>query len=241
MTKFILFLMVMFISGCAVNKVSEIKTLETPPEMRQETTVASAPIVKSEAIVISPTKSYNKIDYNLLFKAYLTPGDKLSDQLVTFIYLPKKPTTDKENKLYRQLCEEWSESILSYQETSDHHEKETEKLVPFYWPLKSYFTSPSCEIMINQYDYGRVQQLMRKNKLDTKKVQFVALYKDIHIVMNVNSLTEDKDIVTAFQGWSSYMTKVPEKNDVVYVFNMVDSLKKVLGALEYLVTTKFKG
>jgi predicted transcriptional regulator len=59
--------------------------------------------------------------------------------------------------------------------------------------------------------------------------------------MDVSSLTEDSDITKAFQVWSSYMTKVPEKNDSVYIFTIVDSLKKVLAALEHLVVAKTKG
>ena len=82
---------------------------------------------------------------------------------------------------------------------------------------------------------------MRKTKLDIKKAQFVAIYKEYRVVMNISSLTDEEDIVKAIQGWSTYMTKVPDKDDIIYVFNMVDSLMKVLGALDYLVTTKFKG
>ena len=235
MTKFILFLAVIFITGCATTNVSEIRTLETPPEMQHDTTVSSAPIV------VIPTKKYSQTNYNLLYKAYLYPSDKLQTELITFVYLPKKPTTDKELKLYKQICDEWSYAVLSYADASTNYDSNSEKLIPFYWFVKTKPITFNCDSMIEQYDYARARQLMRKVKLDINKTQFVAIYKEIKVTMNVSSLTEEEDVVKALQGWSTYMTKTPDKDDVIYVFNMIDSLKKVLGALEYLVTTKLKG
>lgn len=238
MTKFILAVIILCLFGCATTHVSDVRTLSTQPELK----VTSAVIAKSDIpSSVTTTKNYNPKSYHLLYKSYLAPEEKFTDELVTFIYLPKKPTTVKEIKLYHQLCEEWSESVLSFQEASSHYEKNSEKLVPFYWFVKFKYTTPSCDVMIEQYDYARAQQLMRKNKLDTSKAQFIALYSDIRVIMNVSTLTDEEDIVKAFQGWSMYMTKVPDKDDVVYVFNMIDSLEKVLGALEYLVSIKFKG
>ena len=54
-------------------------------------------------------------------------------------------------------------------------------------------------------------------------------------------MVDDEDVIKSFQAWATYMIKVPEKNDVGYVFTMIESLKKVLGALDYLITTKLKG
>lgn len=243
MNKFILFLMVIFIAGCAGNKVSEINTLEKPPGivyLPEPTVTASSP-PKTTSIIIEANKQNTSNNYNLLYKAYLYPSDKLQTELNTFVYLPKKPTTDKELKLYKQICDEWSYAVLSYADASSHHDNNSENLIPFYWFVKTKPSTFNCDSMIEQYDYARARQIMRKVKLDINKTQFVALYKEVKVTMNISSLTEEEDIVKALQGWSTYMTKTPDKDDIIYVFNMIDSLKKVLGALEYLVTTKLKG
>lgn len=227
MNKFI-FIIILILTGCSVHR-SEIKLLEKPIEEHK-----SYPAVKATSV---PTivKSYN-----LLYKSYISPEEKLPSELITFIYFPKKPITEKEKSLYNKVCNTWSNGILSYQEASTHYDKTNEQLVPFYWFIKNNNRSPNCEFMIENYDYARAQQLMRQTKLDVKKAQFVAIYKEYRVTMNISSLTDEEDIVKAVQGWSTYMTKVPDKDDIVYVFNMVDSLMKVLGSLDYLVTTKFK-
>lgn len=251
MTKFILFILAIGMVSCSVKEVTRNK-LEIPPTIDMSTPVevksAPAPASKvyidnktKEVIVITPTRKPMEGNTNLLYKDFLLPDDSLIIELTTFVYLPKKPTSDTEKKLYTQICENWVDSILSYEELKDHYDKTTETLVPFFWPLKSKLSKDGCDKMIEQYDYARANQLMRSHKLNTKKAQFVSLYRNVHVTMDVSSLTEDSDITKAFQVWSSYMTKVPEKNDSVYIFTIVDSLKKVLAALEHLVVAKTKG
>lgn len=250
MTKFILFILAVGMVSCSVKEATRNK-LEIPPAMETsspvETKSMPAPAPKvyidnktKEVIVITPTRKPVEGNTNLLYKDFLLPDDRLIIELTTFVYLPKKPTSDKEKKLYTQICENWVDSILSYEELKDHYDKTTETLVPFFWPLKSKLDKESCDKMIDQYDYARANQLMRSHKLNTKKAQFVSLYKTVHVTMDVSSLTEDSDITKAFQVWSNYMTKVPEKNESVYIFTIVDSVKKVLAALEHLIVAKAK-
>ena len=245
MSKFIMFILFLGITACAVEELSRNRSetstaMESAPiEARSSTVAMPAPSVTVEKH--SKQTITEPINNNLLYKAYLLPEDKLSIELVSFVYLPKKPTSDKEKKLYLHICKAWSDTLLSHEEAFNHYEQSSEKLVPFYWTLRTKLDTPNCDKMIEQYDYARTQQLLRKHKLNVKKAQLIALYKQVHITLDVSSMVDDEDVIKSFQVWSTYMIKVPEKNDVVYVFTMVESLKKVLGALDYLITTKLKG
>lgn len=252
--KKILFIVISFLLvSCTTQPSSE---LEKPPmivEHHPTPIVASAPpkpasetINLPKATIIAGSGSgmvtaSKPPSLNILFKAYLHPKTKINPYLLTFVYLPKKPVTETEIKQYEMICKVWSNTLLYQEELEPHINKETDQLVPFYWPVKTEVGGLSCEERIKNYDYGRMFILMRKNKLDTDTIQLVSIYKSVNVTMNISPLTEGEDLVNSFVAWKSYMTKTPSKTEKVDPITLSQSVKKVLGALGHLVTSSFKG
>ena len=188
--KKLLLLMVSFVLvSCASQPTPE---LERPPVMVEHPPApAAAPAApKPVGEVYSPppaaviagsasgVMTYSKPpSLNILFKAYLHPKTKVNPELLTFVYLPKKPVTETEVKQYANICKVWSTVLLHREELEPHINKETNKLVPFYWPVKTEVGGINCLDLVKNYDYGRMFILMQKNKLNTDTVQLVSIYK----------------------------------------------------------------
>lgn len=256
MKKFLLLMVSFVLVSCASQPTPE---LERPPVMVEQPPVPAAapaapPVPKPSSEVYIPPKaaviagsasgvySFSKpSSLNILFKAYLHPKTKVNPDLLTFVYLPKKPVTETEIKQYENICKVWSNVLLYREELEPHINKQTDQLVPFYWPVKTEVGGLNCEERIKNYDYGRMFILMRKNKLDTDTIQLVSIYKSVNVTMNISPLTEGEDLVNSFVAWKSYMTKTPSKTEKVDPITLGQSVKKVLGALGYLVTSSFKG
>lgn len=253
MNKFLLFIVSMLLVSCASQPPSE---LEKPPvivDHHPAPIVASAPPkpasevpIPPKAVVIAGSGSgvftYSKPpSLNILYKAYLNPKTKINPELLTFVYLPKKPVTETETKQYEMICKVWANTLLYREELESHVNKETDQLVPFYWPVKTQTGGLNCEERIKNYDYGRMFILMRKNKLDTDTIQLVSIYKSVNVTMNIGTLTEGEDLINSFTTWKSYMTKTPSKTEKIDPITLTQSVKKVLGALGHLVTSSFKG
>jgi len=245
MNKFLVFLFSIILLSCPSKPSND---LEKPPMMSESDTgllVASAPpkhvpvaipVPELSVSVIGPTYSYN-----ILYKSFLFPSEKLNQSLTTFIYLPRKPVTETEIKQYNTICKVWMSGLSDKEDLVSHYDSKTENLVPFYWPIKTKLTKVTCDTIIENYDYGRMNILMQRNKLDANKIQFVSLYQKFNVVMNLTTITEDKDIVDSFMAWKSHMTKAPQKSEKLDAITLTQSLKKVLGALGSLVISNLKG
>lgn len=256
MKKFLLLMVSFVLVSCATQPVPE---LEKPPVIVEQPPAPAAapaapPVPKPSSEVYIPPKaaviagsasgvySFSKpSSLNILFKAYLHPKTKINPYLLTFVYLPKKPVTETEIKQYEMICKVWSNTLLYQEELEPHINKETDQLVPFYWPVKSEVGGLSCEDRINNYDYGRMFVLMQKNKLDTNTIQLVSIYKSVNVTMNIGPLTDGEDLINSFTAWKSYMTKTPSKTEKLDPITLVQSIKKVLGTLGHLVVSNLKG
>lgn len=215
--------------------------LEPPPMI-----VGSPPavIVQPEPVKAAPIQLPTSIPSditNILYKSFLYPSDKLNQELVTFIYLPRKPITEKELNQYLSICKIWLGSLSYKEELIPHYDSNKENLVPFYWPVKVKLNNSTCLNMIEHYDYPRMSIMMQRNKLNTNKVQFVSMYKTLNVKMDISSLHKDEDLVNSMAMWIVCMTKIPDKSEELSPVTLVDTLKKLLGVLGNLVTTNLKG
>lgn len=237
MNKLFILVISLLLVSCASKPLSD---LEKPPVMidsDQAPVVASAPPKHAPTAIYVP--EFNTVT-NILYRSFLLPYEKPNQSLTTFIYLPKKPVTETEIKQYNMVCKAWMNSLSLKEELVSYYDPKTENLVPFYWSTKFKLSKPICSDMIEYYDYARMMLLMQRNKLDTDKIQLVSLYQKLNVTMDISSLTVDEDIVNSFNIWKSYMTKAPQKSEKLNPFTLTQSLKKVLGALGYLVTSSIK-
>lgn len=245
MNKLLMFIFSLVLLACASKPPND---LEKPPMMSDSDPgllVASAPpkhvpvaIAVSELSVSIIAPGYT---YNILYKSFLFPSEKLNQSLTTFIYLPRKPVTEVELKQYNTICKVWMSGLSDKEDLVSHYDSKTENLVPFYWPIKTKLSKVTCDTIIENYDYGRMNILMQRNKLDANKIQFVSLYQKFNVVMNLTTITEDKDIVNSFMAWKTHMTKAPQKSEKLDAITLTQSLKKVLGVLGGLVISNLKG
>ena len=185
--------------------------------------------------------SLNRNNPNLLYRAFLLPENSIKTELTTFVYFPRKPITSKEKEQYVNICKVWLNLYSTKSEVLEYTDIVKTNLVPIYWPLARVVTNgKDCSVLIDNYDYARAQSIMNESKLRINKTKLVAIYKDVAAVMSIHAIQTDEDLITAFNAWTAYMCEVPLKSQEVSPFTIVDSFKKVIGALSSLVSTKQK-
>jgi hypothetical protein len=228
----ILFIISLMLFGCSsvtINKEDKIETSANVPVARP----APAPV----PVTVAPPAAKENI---VLYRAFLLPTNVINEnQFVNFIYFPRKPITKKEFDQYVFICKVWSLSLPSKDEASIY--SKTNNLIPLYWSIVKSPTTDSCGEFVMQYDYTRMKMIVNKNKLDANKIQLLGLYNDIYVSMNLTKVTKEEDIILAFDVWRAKLSTIPEKSSKIDIFTVVDSAKKVLGALSGLIITGFKG
>lgn len=267
MKKILFVLLSLVLASCATNAPMPVKTeagkVMTPPPPPAPA-AAPAPSVKPSTtseepvrvtaakpvgeVMMSASGSAGSVSYmggqnptnNILYKAFLFSSDKLNPELTTFIYLPKRYVTDKEAQKYILLCKIWMNSFSSKEELAPHIDTTKEKLVPFYWPVTLKNTKTTCEEMLNKYDYPRMFMLMKNNKLDTEKIQLVAVYNKLTVTMDITPLDDPSDLIESFSVWKKNMTRTPTKSEKLDTLSFAQSINKVLSAFSGLVKTTIK-
>lgn len=209
-----------------------------PPPKPAEASIP-APAAR-DSVYSATTTGGSIVKDNVLYKSFLLPAISIDKkQFVNLVYFPRKPITKKEFDQYVFICKVWSNMLPNKDEIAPYVKKE--QLIPLYWSLTKATNPELCEALVTNYDYVRMQVFISVNKLDKDKIQLIGIYNNVYVSMNLTKLSKEEDIVLAFDVWKSKMSKVPEKTTDIDIFTMVDSAKKVLGALAGLIITGFKG
>lgn len=181
----------------------------------------------------APVASSGFIDEFILVSDFIYQDTDLTGMPKSVFLFPKKPVGDKARDKMRLICEEWMASFPSRREIMSRNL--SVDIVPFYWLLVKKAKQPSCDWLIDNYDYTRSMLLARELKLNITK-QYIVLTHQSHVVsMDLSKIDKPEDIALSLDTWKSKLTRFPRGSNTLTIVDFTYSAKAVLGRLGTLI------
>ena len=178
----------------------------------------------------------NGIGSIVLTRETILSEKELPDGPVSFILLPKRPTTKELKVKYVFICQEWVANFFTKKESTYSLSSVTQ--VPFLWLLDDKENNPDCSELVEKYDYARSYSLALSLKLDVTKIFIVLKHTPNMVTMNLTPLNKEEDLSLAMSIWKQRMIILPTSKKEVNINNIFYSTKTVLGTLSTLLTLK---
>ena len=203
--KYFIPILTLFLIGCILTLMVLLTGCSEAPRATEPITKA-VPVPTPMVVPPSPpvliteykTNDLKTIETELVkVRAFLNKDENIKSNIYGMVVFTSKPVGEEQLKQYKLICENWTNTLFTSKELGiDSHIKTFET----YWPtLGSNSELGDCDNLFH-YDYVRVQKLIGKLKITNDGPMLLAVYKDKHLELNLNKLTNE-DVQRVFHIW----------------------------------------